>query len=54
MILWSGGLWLGVCELTLPWKNNLRLYINNEIYNSIFSTLTMLSTTAISHLTLGD
>ena len=36
----------GVCELILPWRNNLHLYVN-DIYNSNFSTLTMLSTKTI-------
>ena len=37
----------GVCELILPWRNNLSSYVNGGVYNSYFSTLTMLLTTAI-------
>ena len=36
---------------SLPWRSNLSCMLNNEIYNSYFSTLAMLST-PVSHLTL--
>ena len=31
MILWQGCPWLGVCYLILPLRNNLGLYINDEM-----------------------
>ena len=37
----------GVHSLILPWRNNLSLYVSDGVYNSNFSTLMMLSTTAI-------
>ena len=37
----------GVCRLILPWRNSLSLCVNDDIYSKYFSTLRMLSTTAI-------
>ena len=36
----------GVCELSLPWRNNLSLYVN-DIDNSSFSMLMMLTTAIV-------
>lgn len=45
--LWFSGQVAQGSEVYLPWKNNLSLYINDDLYNGSSSTLMMLETIPI-------
>ena len=47
MILWPGGPWLGGLLVHLDLEKQPEFVVKGDIYNSNFSTLTMLSTKAI-------